>query len=362
MLPTCPPIPDVRKIAVLRAGGLGDLLFALPAIEALRAAYPGAEIVLLGREGLADLLPGRFPAVDRAVAIPPARGVGQPEDYPEEPNILASFFAAMAAERFDLAFQLHGGGGFSNPFTRRLRARVTIGLKAPEAAALDRWVPYVYFQPEVMRYLEVVALAGARPTVLAPRLTPTAADRAEAARALPADGRPLAVIHPGATDPRRWWPTERFATVGDALAATGARVAVIGHEENERALVATVCEGMAADAADLRGRLSLGGLAALLARARVVVGNDSGPLHLAEAVGAATVGVYWCFNLINGAPFTRARHRPLVSARFDCPICGVNCLTGHCEHRASFVADVPAADVIAVTLDLWERESVERGA
>jgi hypothetical protein len=68
-------------------------------------------------------------------------------------------------------------------------------------------------------------------------------------------------------------------------------------------------------------------------------------------VGTATVGIYWCFNLVNCAPLTRARHRPFVSWRLTCPVCGIDCTRGMCEHRASFVADVPAGEVVEAALE-----------
>ena len=349
------PERDVRKIAVLRANQIGDFLFTLPALAALRAAYPGAEIVLLGRAWHAAFLAGRPGPVDRVVVVPPARGVSAPPDGAEDPEELARFFAAMREERFDLALQFQGGGRHSNPFTLRLGARLTAGLKTPDAAPLDRWVPYVYFQHEVVRYLEVAALVGATAAGLEPRVSVTDRDLAESYDAVPEDARPLVALHPGATDARRWWPAERFAAVGDALAAAGdgaARVVVLGVEE-ERPLVEAVLGAMGTEAEDLCGRLSLGGLAGLLSRCRLVVANDSGPLHLATAVGAATVGVYWCFNLVNCAPLTRARHRPFVSWRLTCPVCGVDCTRGMCEHRASFVADVPAGEVVEAALELF---------
>lgn len=231
-------------------------------------------------------------------------------------------------------------------------ARVTAGLRVPRAEPLDRWVPYVYYQPEIFRYLEVVALVGALPVGVEPHLLVTAADRAEADAALPSDGdRPIVVVHPGAGNPRRRWPPEKFAAVGDALASAGARVVVSGTPA-EQYLVDAVISAMRWPAADFRGRLSAGGLAGLLARAAVVVSNDSGPLHLASAVGAATVGIFWCGNLINAGPLTRARHRPAISWRLACPVCGVDCTSGSCEHRASFVADVPVAEVATSALDM----------
>ena len=356
MLPRYDVEPDVRKIAVLRVNGLGDFIAAVPALEALRAAYPAAEIVLLAKDWHAAFLAGRPGPVDRVVVVPPARGVSEHNDFAEDPGRLERFFDAMTRERCDLAIQIHGGGRYSNPFLLRLGARLTVGLKTPDAAPLDRWVPYLYFQPEVLRYLEVVALVGATTGVLEPRMAVTAQDLAEAERVVPPAARPLVALHPGGTDPRRWWPADKFAAVGDALAAAGAHVVVTG-TKGERHVVEAVLRAMTCEAQDLCAQLSLGGLAGLLSRCRVVVANDSGPLHLAASVGAATVGIFWCFNLINWGPLTRSRHRPSVSWRLTCPVCGIDDTQGHCTHRASFVTDVSTAEVVASVLDLFAAAS-----
>lgn len=344
--------PGVRKIAVLRANALGDFIVILPALEALRAAYPDAEIVLLAKEWHAAFLHGRPGPIDRVVPIPRVRGVTVDPDDAEDEGDLAVFFAAMTAERFDLAIQMQGGGRYSNPFVRGLRARVSVGLRTPDAAPLDRWVPYEFFQHEVLRYLEVVALVGAPPVALEPRLQVTRADVAEAERIVPAGDAPLVALHPGAGDPRRRWPPDKFAGVGDALAASGARVALTGIDA-ERPLVQAVRAAMEADAQDLCGQLSLGGLAGLLSRCRLVVSNDSGPLHLARAVGAATVGIYWCSNLLTFGPLTRTRHRPLISWRMACPTCGRDCVYDPCEHRPSFVADITVDEVLRPAQELF---------
>jgi ADP-heptose:LPS heptosyltransferase len=270
------PVPDVERIAVLRAGGIGDFLFTLPALHALRAAYPDAEVVLLGAPWQPGFLTGRPGPVDRAVVVPPSRGVRDPAAGEiEHPAELARFFARMRARRFDLGVQLHGGGRWSNPFVRRLGARVTAGLRAPDAVALDRSLPYVYYQAEVVRFLEVVALLGAAPVGLEPAVTVTADDRAAADAALAGLPDPVVALHPGAGDPRRRWPAAGFAEVGDRLAAAGATVVVVGAPA-EAGLVDEVVAGMRAPARGLAGAVDLGGLAGVLARARVLVGNDSG--------------------------------------------------------------------------------------
>jgi ADP-heptose:LPS heptosyltransferase len=343
------PEPGVERIAILRANALGDFVFSVPALEALRAAYPAAEIVFLGRPWHDAFLQGRPGPVDRVVVVPPTRGVSGDEQAGEDQRELDRFFERMRAERFDLALQMHGGGRFSNRFVAQLGARLTAGCRAEDAPALDRWIRFVYFQPEVARCLEVAGLVGAPPVTLEPSIAVTREDRAEAGPY--AAGEPYAVVHPGATDERRRWPAERFAEVADALAAEGLRIVVTGTEP-ERPVVGTVRDRMRAPSLDACGALSLQGLCGLVAGASVLVSNDTGPLHLANAVGAPTVGVFWIGNLVNGAPLNRDRHRPIPAFRTQCVVCGAQNTTSRCEHDASFVDEVPTEAVAAAALDL----------
>src|SRR5437588_9553500 len=103
-------VPGVRKIAVLRANAIGDFIFTLPALEALRAAYPQSEIVLLAKKWHATFLQGRPGPVDRVVTVPPYPSVSEEPGTPgtrhslECTAELEQFFEAMAQESFDLAF------------------------------------------------------------------------------------------------------------------------------------------------------------------------------------------------------------------------------------------------------------------
>ncbi len=345
------PEPGVERIAVLRANALGDYIFSLPALAALRAAYPGAELTLLARPWHAEFLDGRPGPVDRVVVVPPTRGVREePEGQAPDAEVDA-FFDRMQAERFDIALQMHGGGRWSNPFVERLGARMTVGCRAEDATPLDRWIRYFYLQSEITRLLEVAALAGASPVGLEPSIEVTDRDVTDASRFT--RGGPFAVIHPGATASRRRWSPQRFAAVGDRLAAEGLRVIVTGTPV-EQSIVDAVRAAMTATSEDACGELSLGGLTGLLAAAAIVVTNDSGPLHLANAVATPTVGIFWIGNVINGAPLMRARHRPIASFRVRCPVCGMVNVDERCEHDASFVDDVPLEHVLDAALDLLE--------
>ena len=363
LLPSSGPlVPDVERIAVLRSNGIGDFVVAVPALAALRAAYPEAEITYMGTSWHPELLEGRPGPWDRVVVVPRYPGVRDDDEASRDTAEVKDFLAQQREERYDLAIQLHGGGGNSNPFVTAFGARVTAGSRDVGAPPLDRWVPYVYYQHEVLRFLEVVGLVGAAPVQLEPRIEVTPADRAAAAEALDGSGGPLVAIHPGASDPRRRWPAESFAAVAQELAVRGARVAVVGHGEDDEKAAATIRASAAAPVLDLVGRLSMSAMVGVLERCRVVLGNDSGPRHLAGAVGTATVGVYWCGNLINAGPLTRARHRVGVSFRTSCPVCGADQGRGRCPHDPSFVADVPVEEVLSAALDLFEERDETQAA
>jgi ADP-heptose:LPS heptosyltransferase len=351
-------VKGVERIAVLRANLLGDLVMTFPALEALRSAYPSAELVLLGTPMHAELLagrPGTF--ADRVEVVPFSRGVRAGGD--EDPEALAAFFGRMRREQFDLAVQLHGGGRWSNPFLRRVEARVTAGLCAPDAEPLDRSLPFRHFQHEVLRLLEVAALVGADPTTLTPRLAVTEVDRASSRRVVPEADGPLVVVHPGASDVRRRWPADRFAAVADALVRLGARVVVTG-TASELVTAEGVAAAMSEDALVVAGDLALGQLVGLLARAELVLSNDTGPRHLAEAVGTPTVSLFWCGNVGNAAPLTRLRHRIHVSWRLECPRCGTPKLAEvyatrygrPCDHREPWLTDIDVIEVLPDALDL----------
>jgi len=352
-------IDDVRALVVLRANALGDYLVAEPALRALRHRYPRARIVLIGAPWQPAFLSQRPGPVDEVWVLPQVEGLtAQPAAPPA--SELPAFRSRVAALRPDLAVQLHGGGAVSNPLTLSFGARVSVGLRAPGAVQLDRWIPYRYYQHEVARYLEVVGLVGAEPVGCEPRVALTDADHAEARTLLAGLEGPLVALHPGVSDPRRRWPVENFVATAEAAHKAGASVLLTG-APSDAELTNRIAERASVPTVDLTGRTSLGGLGAVYQRCAVVAGVDTGPLHLARAVGAATVTVFWCGNAINAGPFGRRRHRVLLSWTLACPECGAPChhdlyprrdLGAGCAHTSSFVAEVPAEEMIDEVLDL----------
>jgi ADP-heptose:LPS heptosyltransferase len=340
------PVDGVGKIAVLRPNAVGDFVFALPALHALKTAYPAAELVLIGKAWHADFLDGRPGPVDRVVELPSIPGVGAPVDAPVDTQAIDRFIERMQREAFDIALQMFGGGRYSNAFLARFDARLTAGWRGAGAPVLNRWVAYREPVSRRLALLEIAGLVGAWPGPLPmPELALTDADRQEAAATLPMlPGEHLVVLQPGSTDPRRCWPAQRFAALGDLLGATGARIVVNGSPQ-EAALVGSVVDAMRHPALGLAGKLGLGGLCALLARAHLLVSNDTGPLHLALALGVPSVGIFWLTNALEGMPLHPSYLHLAVGVTTQCAVCGQDNVVSRCAHDPSFVDDVSLEQV-----------------
>ena len=342
----------VSQIVFFRPGAVGDFVFALPCLATLKARYPAAHLIYIGQRWHAEFLARRPGSIDEVLVLPDCAGINAPTT--DEPA-LDIFLERLRQRHVDLALQAFGGGRFSNPLVRRFGACWCAGFQAPGAPALDKTLPFGALQHRRLQLLELAALAGATTPVLASHLMTTDADRQEAADCLPPmpthTHAPLLLLQPGASDPRRRWPAEHFARVADKLAEAGMTVAVHGTSE-EREIVQSVISMMKYQATALTGRLSLGGLCALLERCALLISNDTGPLHLAVALGTPAVGIYWLSNLVESQPLQQSRHRAAWATLTACPVCGRDNLWQRCAHQASFVAQVSVEDVLALAHEL----------
>jgi ADP-heptose:LPS heptosyltransferase len=346
---------DIHKIAIFRATALGDFIFSLPAIHALHATYPQAELVYLGRGWHPQFLAGRLPGQHRVIAVPPPKQIEQiSEGQVIAPEEEGAFFEMMEAEHFDLALQMHGGGEYSNPFIRNCHARHTAGLKSARAVPMERWIPYEYYQNEVVRLLEVAGLTGAAPSLvsLQPSLPVLDSDLRTAEPFLPDPARPFAVIHAGSTDPRRCWVPEKYAQAGDFLAGQGLNVVLTG-QGSDASLIHNIISAMHAPVINLCNQLSLPGLVGLIHKAAIFIGNDSGPLHLAYSVGTRAVGLFWVEYILNSVPLFRENFVPVIAWQRNCPQCGkfldkteADHPSRPCSHKHSFLGEITVKEVI----------------
>lgn len=351
-----------EKIAVVRANAVGDFFFVLPALQALKETFPSAELVYLGKRWHKSFLEYRSSPVDRVEPVPFYHGVNNPPcGQSENKEEIALFFERMQKERFDLAFQLHGGGGFSNPFTKSLGARRSLGLQAKGAPPLDLCIPYKLFHKEVIRYLEVVQLVDATTTSLDPQLEVTEQDLHESYEVVAPSRKPLVILHPGATDPCRRWPPAEFAKMADWMIEEYNVDVFINAIGDERRLREEIVAEMKHSPLPYEGSLSLNGLYGLIARSSLLISNDSGPFHMACALRRPVVGIFWAPNVITSGPLFHDRRALHISWRMNCAVCGQRFFAkgedyNRCEHEVSLVADVEAEEVLRSARSLLSAE------
>lgn len=352
---------------MFRALVLGDMLCATPALRALKAAWPEAELTLIGLPWARELAE-RLPDVDRFEPFPGFPGL--PEIMPDL-AALPAFIARMQAARFDLVVQLHGSGSIVNPLLACFGARHTAGFCEPGDYSADAALHTVWPKTghEIERLLALTdhlglprqgeqldfpvgpedhaALFRAVPELH--RLhAPDRPDRPQGPAERNGPQRPEGlvetrghvVIHPGAQLPSRRWLPERFAEVADALAARGLRIVLTGSAA-EAPVTAAVLAQMRQPALDLTGRTSLFGFGALLKRARLVVCNDTGASHVAAAVGTASVVVSSGADVARWAPLDAQRQRVLW-ADVPCRPCSHRV----CPYGHECASGVGAAEVV----------------
>ncbi len=307
----------VETIAVLRAlPGLGDLLCAVPALARLRAGRPDSHIAVIGLASACDVV-GRYGhLIDELIIMPGFPGL---PEQPVDPAATASFLVEMQARRFDLAIQMHGSGGVTNVLTALLGARRCAGCYSPgDWHPAGDFIPYPADLPEPGRWAMLADRLGLPDVDHGVGFPIIEAERHAIATLQPV-GR-YAIVHPGASEPARRWPVNRFAAIADALAKRGHRVVLTGTPA-EASLTAAVAAEMRAPSVDLAGRTSLGTLAALVEGAALLVTNDTGVSHLAVAVGTPSIVLFLASDRARWAPLDADRHRCVGPGLPDASLC-----------------------------------------
>lgn len=310
---------EPRSIAIVRPRtGLGDLLCTVPALRALCARLPSAEVTLVTFEEMAPVVERMKPWVHELLAFPGYPGI--PERPPREADI-EPFFEAARARRFDLAIQMYGLRPEANVVTERLGARRTAGFFSPGRweADLQRFLPYPEHEHEARRHLALMRLLGADGRDERLEFPVDARDEAELA-ALGLRPGPYACLHPGATSPSRRWHLDHFATVGDALVERGLQVLVTG-VPGEEELARGVVERMRWPARDLCGATGLGAFAALLRGAALLVSGDTGAAHLAQATRTPSVTAFLSGDAVRWAGLVDSERHRVARVQVECNPC-----------------------------------------
>jgi len=286
-----PALRSVKEIVAVKFWGIGNAALLLPVLRDLKARYPGAALTVVTLRGNEPLFRG---VADRTLSVRMAPVAATGLD-------LMRAVAVLRRLRVDLALDFEQYVRTSQVLLYLAGARQVIAFDTgsqSRAALADVKVPYDDARHCGESFLDLARAAGVRAGAYRPgglEADPVAAARvAEWCRPRATPPRPLVVLHPGSGDnfQGRRWPTRRFGLVARRIAeGAGAVVAVTG-SRGEARLAAEVSEAAGGGLWDLAGRLSLGELVALLARASLLVSNDSGPVHLASALGVPVIGLY----------------------------------------------------------------------
>lgn len=277
--------PDA-EVLVLRALGLGDLLASLPALRALRAAFPAQRLTLATPAWLAPLAL-HSGAVDRVV--------------PAEP------LGLVAIRRPAVGVNLHGSGPQSHRRLLQTEPETLLAFRhpeVPESAGMPAWRSDEH---EVHRWCRLLEERGIPADPCRLELDPTGL------AAPPGDCR-ATIVHPGASSAARRWPAERWAEVARHEADQGRRVLVTAGP-GELSLAARVADAAGLGPAAIRAGAGLMRLAGLVAGADRVVCGDTGVAHLATALGRPSVVLFGPVSPEQWGPPPDPRHRALWSGR-----------------------------------------------
>jgi heptosyltransferase-1 len=278
------------RILLIKLSSLGDVIHALPTLEAVRSLYPKGHITWLVENTFAPVLAGH-PALDEVWPVPRPR-LGSVR-FLHNINEMIQVAHRLREEPFDLVIDLQG----------LLKSAFWVALARGERKlGYDRTREFSYlalterltpFDPEahaVRRYLNVARHLGAAATP--PRFRFGLDLPEDVSHLVPETGQPLAVLHPGARWPTKLWPEASWARLAAWLASDKGFQVVITGSPGDLDLTAEIVSQAEVPLLNLAGRTSLAALAALLQKARLAVTTDTGPMHLAAALGTPVVALF----------------------------------------------------------------------
>lgn len=346
------------RVLIVKVSALGDVVHALPVLAWLKSADPALEIDWLVEEAFAPLLEGH-PLLRRVHRL--ATKAWRRQGWGASLRGVAAIARVLRAEAYDVVLDLQGNSK-SGLFTRLTGAPRRYGFAGdgvrewPNLLATNCRVPLTSAEHHVSdRSLAISRAAfpgGRAPAVAGPLpVLPQAAAVVEERLADMglADG-PLVVLHYGTTWTTKLWPLESWRTLAAALVRRGIRPLLTWGSEAEHEAVleiAAVCSGKAV----VWPRGTLPELVALLARVNLVVGCDTGPVHIAAAVGTATVSLYRVTDARRNGP--RGDRHLLLQAPLECS----PCLRKACDRDAECGSSIPPDEVLAAVERLLGRST-----
>ncbi len=291
------------NILIIKLSAIGDVIHTLPALNAVRSAYPSAHITWLIEEAAAPLIIGHS-ALDRVIVSRRKSWIrdlrkGQRKSVIREATGLVQ---ALRDTAYDLVFDFHAllkSGVLVSLSRGRRKIGFGRGMEHQEHSYLflnERVKPVDMNCHAILRSLMMLDAAGIHCRDITYRLPIHADDRKAASRLLALEGinnaRPLICINPVAKWTTKLWPNERFAELADRLYDRYRISPVFTGAPEDKETVQDILSRMATSATDLTGKTSLKTLAALYETADVLISTDTGPMHLGAAVNTPVVALF----------------------------------------------------------------------
>lgn len=273
---------EISKIAIFRALQLGDMLCAVPALRALRLAYPKAEITLIGLPWASTFVSRFAHYLDNFISFPGYEGL---PEQPFDEDAFREFILHVQHQQFDLLLQMQGNGTVVNQMLLACGARHLAGFhNAHSRMHSDLFIEYPNYGREVDRHLLLMSHLGIPALSRDLEFPLTEQDiRDLNDLMLPLEKQNYVCIHPGSRGSWRQWPPDAFARLANYCGKKQFKIVVTGVREEEHIIkaVITKCDF---PVIDLTGRTSLGAMAALLANSFLLIANCTGVSHIAAAL------------------------------------------------------------------------------
>jgi predicted lipopolysaccharide heptosyltransferase III len=277
----------MRNVLIIKLRYIGDVLLATPTVRAIKAERPDVRVTMMVNRGTEDVLSGN-PDMDEILVLDKGSLAAQ-----------SQLIAGLRRRRFDTVIDLTDGD--RSAFLSWISgAPVRIGFN-DEHRFRGRYYTQVVqsvagMQHRIDRDLSALKLLGVHASERSPRLCLTGEDEARADELLGRLGirrdRPIAIIQPGARYWFKAWPYERFAELACRLASDYGYQVLIGGSREEEALAQQIHEAAKGCPISMVGLATLKQFAAIAKRAALFVGNDSGAMHIAAAVGTPMVALF----------------------------------------------------------------------
>jgi lipopolysaccharide heptosyltransferase I len=349
---------NFARTLIIKPSSLGDVVQALPVLTALKEAHPGAHVAWLVDRRFADVLTGH-PRLDEVILFDRKRfaRIGRSLAVAAE---FAQFLADLRQRRFTTVLDLQGLAR-SGVLALATGAPARVGFRAARELAPLFYTLAVPTPPRDMHAIDRYLLLAARVGLAAPRATdhlPVSLQAQAGVRSrLAAEGvgaqEPLLVACADARWETKQWPPERFADVLRRVAAeTGARPVLVGSGTGAEAINRAIAAALNGRALDLTNRTTLKELVAVIAEARAMVTNDSGPMHVAAAVGTPVVAVFGPTHPGRTGPYGPG-HRVLTAPAACRPCYRERCRYAGGVRALECMDRVTADEVAAALLEAW---------